>query len=78
MGISQELSPVLFDGIDAKHEESEDHTHDRRIMGPTRHQLRYFRLVCLSKSVAMRMIPSGEAARSSGYLRLLLLLLLQP
>ena len=56
--ISQELTLVLIDGIDVEHA---DRTHDLRIMKPTRCQLRYFRLVWLSRLVAMHMMPSEQA-----------------
>ena len=39
------------------HAEREDRTRDRRVMRPTRCQLRYFRLACLSKLVDMRSSP---------------------
>ena len=57
MCISQELSLVLIGGIGVTHAEREDRTRDRRVMRPTRWQLRYFRRVCWSKLVDMRSSP---------------------
>jgi hypothetical protein len=62
--INRELSPVHIDGIGMEHAESEDRTHDLRIMRSTRYQLRYFRPAGSSKSVAIHVVLLEAAARN--------------